>query len=260
MHQLRSVKHQVEIELMKHASDITKKGFERVLKFVKPGVIEYEIEAELTHEFLRNGSRGHAYEPIIASGKNACVLHYVVNDKACKDGELILMDFGAEYAGYASDMTRCVPVNGRFSKRQKEVYNAVLRVFYLVKNNLRPGKILRENLKQCQEAIEKECVDLGLFTMDQVKNQDKANPLYRKYFFHGVSHFLGIDVHDIGNHYKPIVENMIFTCEPGIYIKEEGIGVRIEGDMLITKGEPIDLLGNVPIEVEEIEDIMNGGK
>src|ERR1017187_1019149 len=159
MHLLRAVKHPVEIELMKHAAGITKKGFERILKFIKPGVMEYEVEAELTHEFLRNGSRGHAYEPIIASGKNACVLHYVVNDKECKDGELMLLDFGAEYAGYASDMTRCVPVNGRFSNRQKEVYNAVLRVFYLVKNNLRPGKILRENLKECQGDIEKECVD-----------------------------------------------------------------------------------------------------
>ncbi len=260
MHDLRSIKHPVEIELMKHAAGITKKGFERVLKFVKPGVMEFEIEAELTHEFLRNRSRGHAYEPIVASGANACVLHYVTNDQACKDGDIVLLDVGAEYAGYASDMTRCFPVNGRFTARQKEVYNAVLRVFYLVKGLLRPGRILRDNLAECQQAIEKECVDLGLFSMDDIRNQDKANPLYRKYFMHGVSHFLGIDVHDIGNHYKPIKENMVFTCEPGIYIKEEGIGVRIEGDMLITSGEPIDFLGNVPIEVEAIEDIMNAKK
>jgi Xaa-Pro aminopeptidase len=257
MHQARAVKHEVEIALMKHACDITRKGFDRVLHFVKPGVMEYDIEAELTHEFLRNGSRGHAYEPIIASGKNACVLHYVVNDKVCSDGELILLDFGAEYAGYASDLTRCVPVSGRFSARQKEVYNAVLRVFHIVKNNLRPEKILKDNLAAAQAAIEKECVDLGLITMDEIKNQDPANPLYKRYFNHGVSHFLGIDVHDVGNHYKPIAENMIFTCEPGIYIKEEGIGVRIEGDMLITSGAPIDLLGEIPIEVEEIEEIMS---
>jgi len=257
MHQLRAKKHEVEIELMKHAASITKKGFERVCHFVKPGVMEYQVEAELTHEFLSNGSRGHAYEPIVASGKNACVLHYVVNDKPCKDGDLLLLDVGAEYAGYASDMSRCIPVNGRFSPRQKQVYNAVLRVFYQVKANLKPGRILRDNLKACQEAIEKECVDLGLFSMNDVNNQDKANPLYRKYFMHGVSHFLGIDVHDVGNHYRPIQENMIFTCEPGIYIKEEGIGVRIEGNMLITKSEPIDLLGHIPMEVEAIEELMH---
>jgi Xaa-Pro aminopeptidase len=257
MHQLRAVKHEAEIHLMKHAAEITKKGFDRVLHFLRPGVMEYEVEAEITHEFIRNGSRGHAYEPIIASGASACVLHYIVNDKPCKDGDLMLLDFGAEYAGYSSDLTRCAPVNGLFSARQKQVYNAVLRVFYETKKNLRPGHILRENLKATQEMIEKECVDLGLITTEQIKNQDPNNPAYRKYFFHGVSHFLGIDVHDIGNHYRPISENMVFTCEPGIYIKEEGIGIRIEGDMLITHTQPIDLLGAVPIEVEEIEDIMN---
>jgi Xaa-Pro aminopeptidase len=257
MHQLRAVKQDAEIKMMQHAADITKTGFDRVLRFMKPGVLEYEVEAELTHEFIRNGSRGHAYEPIIASGKNACILHYITNDQPCKDGDLVLLDFGAEYAGYASDLTRCVPVNGRFSPRQKEVYNAVLRVFYTVKNLLRPGRILKDNLEACQHAIEKECVDLGLITLEDIRNQDPANPAYRKYFFHGVSHFLGIDVHDVGLHYKPITENMVFTCEPGIYIREEGIGVRIEGDMVVTRTEPIDLLGKVPIEIEEIEDIMN---
>jgi Xaa-Pro aminopeptidase len=260
MHQLRATKHEIEIKLMKHAGAITKKGLERVLHFMKPGVLEYEVEAELTHEFLRNGSRGHAYEPIIASGKNACVLHYITNDQVCKDGDLVLLDIGAEYAGYASDLTRCIPANGKFSPRQKEVYNAVLRVFYTVKSLLRPGRILKENLEACQHAIEKECVDLGLITMEDIRNQDPTNPAYRKYFMHGVSHFLGIDVHDVGNHYTPIKENMVFTCEPGIYIREEGIGVRIEGDMLITPNQPIDLLGDIPIEIEEIEQIMNSGK
>lgn len=260
MHELRAVKSDIEIALMQKACNITRKGFERILKFVKPGVMEYEVEAELTYEFLRNRSRGHAYEPIIASGKNACTLHYVTNNDVCKDGDLMLLDLGCEYANYVSDLSRCIPVNGRFSKRQKEVYNAVLRVFYQVQDLIRPGRILRDNQAEAGAMIEKELVDLGLLTMDDIRNQDPANPAYRRYFMHGVSHFLGIDVHDVGNHYRPMEEGMVFSCEPGIYIAEEGIGVRIEGDILVTSGKGIDLLGKVPVEVEEIEDLMHSGK
>lgn len=257
LHKLRAIKQPEEIELMKQAVAITKKGFERVMRFTKPGVMEYEIEAELTHEFLRNRSRGHAYEPIIASGASACVLHYVANDKACKDGDLLLLDFGAEYANYASDLTRCIPVNGRFSKRQKEVYNAVLRVMGFAMGMLKPGTILPEYQEAVGKEMEKELVDLGLLTMDQIRNQDPKWPAYKKYFMHGTSHFLGIDVHDVGNRYKPMQEGMVFTCEPGIYIVEEGIGVRIENDLVITSGKPMDLMAGFPIEVEEIEDFMN---
>jgi Xaa-Pro aminopeptidase len=257
LHRLRAIKQKEEIELIKQAVAITKKGFERVMRFVKPGVMEYEIEAELTHEFLRNRSRGHAYEPIVASGASACVLHYVANDKPCQEGDLLLMDFGAEYANYASDLTRCIPVSGRFSPRQKEVYNAVLRVMRFAMGMLKPGTKLPEYTEAVGKEMEKELVGLGLITTNDIKNQDPKWPAYKKYFMHGTSHFLGIDVHDVGNRYLPIEEGMVFTCEPGIYIREEGIGVRIENNLVITSGKPIDLMEGFPIEVEEIEEAMS---
>ena len=260
MHRIRSVKSPIEVAIILHACDITHKGVERVLRFVKPGVMEYEIEAEFTHEFLRNRSRGHAYGPIIASGKNACTLHYDVNDQQCKDGDLILIDVGAEYANYASDLTRTIPVNGRYTQRQKDVYNAVLRVFKGAKKLLLPGNTLKEHLEATAGLIEKELVDLKLITTDDIRNQDPANPVYRKYFMHGVSHYLGIDVHDVGSRYQKMTAGNIFTCEPGIYIREEGIGVRIENDILITEIGQVDLMEKIPIEVEQIEDIMNSGK
>ncbi len=257
MHRLRAVKSDIEVELIKNACGITKKGFERVLKFVKPGVMEYEIEAELTHEFLRNRSRGHAYEPIVASGPNACVLHYIANDQPCKDGDVILLDFGAEYANYASDLTRSIPVNGRFTKRQRQVYDAVLRVMKAAKKMLRPGNTLMSYHEAVGHIMEKELVDLGLITSRDITNQDPTWPAYKKYFMHGTSHFLGLNVHDVGNRYLPMQEGMVFTCEPGIYIPEEGLGIRLENDVLITHEGVIDLMANIPLEAEEIEDIMN---
>ena len=257
MHRLRAVKSEQEIAQIKQACEITKKGFERILKFVKPGVMEYEIEAELTHEFIRNRSRGHAYEPIIASGANACVLHYVANDQPCKDGDVILLDFGAEYANYASDLTRCIPVNGRFTKRQRQVYDAVLRVMKAARQMLRPGNILKDYHEAVGHIMEKELVELGLISMEDIRKQDPAWPAYKKYFMHGTSHFLGLNVHDVGNWYLPMQEGMVFTCEPGIYILEEGLGIRLENDILVSHEGPVDLMANIPLEVEEIEDLMN---
>jgi Xaa-Pro aminopeptidase len=257
MHRLRAVKSEQEIAQIKQACEITKKGFERILKFVKPGVMEYEIEAELTHEFIRNRSRGHAYEPIIASGANACVLHYVANDQPCKDGDVILLDFGAEYANYASDLTRCIPVNGRFTKRQRQIYDAVLRVMKAARQMLRPGNILKDYHEAVGHIMEKELVELGLISMEDIRKQDPAWPAYKKYFMHGTSHFLGLNVHDVGNWYLPMQEGMVFTCEPGIYILEEGLGIRLENDILVSHEGPIDLMANIPLEAEEIEDIMN---
>jgi Xaa-Pro aminopeptidase len=257
MHELRALKHPIEIQLMQHACNITEKGFRRVLNFVKNGVMEYEIEAEFNHEFLINRSKGFAYEPIIASGRNACVLHYIDNNKSCKDGELILMDVGAEYANYASDMTRCIPVNGRFSKRQKEVYNAVLRVMRNAASMLTPGTLLNDYHKEVGLIMQFELLGLGLIDQHDIDKQDPKNPAYRKYFMHGTSHFLGLDVHDVGLWDKPIQEGMVFTCEPGIYILEENLGIRLENDLLITNNQPFDLMSNIPIEVEDIEDLMN---
>jgi len=257
MHELRALKHEIEIQLMQQACNITEKGFRRVLGFIKPGVMEYEIEAEFNHEFLINRSKGFAYEPIIASGRNACVLHYIDNNKSCKDGEVILMDVGAEYANYASDMTRCLPVNGRFSKRQKEVYNAVLRVMKKAASLLTPGTMLNDYHKEVGFIMQSELLGLGLIDQHDIDKQDPKNPAYRKYFMHGTSHFLGLDVHDVGLWDKPIQEGMVFTCEPGIYILEENLGIRLENDLLITKNQPFDLMSNIPIEANEIEDLMN---
>jgi Xaa-Pro aminopeptidase len=257
LHELRSVKHPIEIDLLQHACNITEKGFRRVLNFVKPGVMEYEIEAEYMHEFLRNRSKGFAYEPIIASGRNACVLHYIDNNKKCKDGDVILMDVGAEYANYASDMTRCIPVSGRFSKRQKDVYNAVLKVMREATNMLTPGTLLGDYHKEVGKVMQSELLGLGLLDQNDIDKQDSKNPAFRKYFMHGTSHYLGLDVHDVGHWDTPIKEGMVFTCEPGIYILEENLGIRIENDLVITKDKPFDLMANIPIEADEIESLMN---
>ena len=257
MHDLRSVKHPVEIELLQHACNITEKGFRRVLRFVKAGVMEYEIEAEYMHEFLINRSKGFAYEPIIASGRNACVLHYIDNNKVCLDGDVILMDVGAEYANYSSDMTRCVPVNGRFTRRQKDVYNAVLNVMKQARSMLKPGVLLSDYHKEVGLIMQSELLGLGLINQHDIDKQDPKNPAYRKYFMHGTSHFLGLDVHDVGHFDKPIKEGMVFTCEPGIYILEENLGIRLENDLVITNDKPFDLMTNIPLEPEEIEDLMN---
>ncbi len=257
MHELRAIKHPLEVDLLQHACNITEKGFRRVLDFVKPGVMEYEIEAEYIHEFIRNRSKGFAYEPIIASGFNACVLHYIDNNQECKDGDVILMDVGAEYANYASDMTRCIPVSGRFTDRQKEVYNAVLRVMKAATEMLRPGTMLAEYHKEVGLIMQSELIGLGLINQHEIDKQDPKNPVYKKYFMHGTSHYLGLDVHDVGLWDKPIEKGMVFTCEPGIYIREENLGIRLENDILVTDNKPFDLMQKIPLEVEEIESLMN---
>lgn len=258
MHRLRSVKSVEEINQMQNACNITEAGLRRVLKFVKPGVLEYEIEAEFAHEFLRRGSRGFAYTPIIASGFNACVLHYIENNLPCNDGDLILMDVGAEYGNYASDMTRTIPVSGKFTPRQKDVYNAVLRVMRAAMDLLRPGVYLADYHKKVGVLMEKELIGLGLLTQKQVDEQDPANPAYKKYFMHGTSHFIGLDVHDVGLWYEPIQAGNIFTVEPGIYIREENMGIRLENDILITETGYVDLMENIPLEADEIEALMQG--
>jgi Xaa-Pro aminopeptidase len=257
MHKLRAIKSKYEIALMQQACDITEKGFRRLLNFVKPGVMEYEIEAELLHEFVRNRSRGFAYGPIIASGASACVLHYVENNKECKAGDVILLDVAAEYANYASDLTRCLPVSGKFTARQKQVYNAVLRLMKAAKAMLTVGNKIPDYHKAVGLLMEKELVDLGLLTMDDIKNQNPEWPAYKKYFMHGTSHFLGLDVHDVGDFNRPLEAGMVFTCEPGIYIPEENLGIRLENDILITANGPDDLMKNIPLEAEEIETLMN---
>ena len=258
MHKIRSIKHQIELELMQTACNITEAGVRRLLGFIKPGVWEYEIEAELAHEFLRKRSKGFAYTPIVASGKNACVLHYIENNQQCQDGDVILLDVGAEYANYSSDLTRCIPVNGRFTVRQKAVYNAVLHVKNEATKLLVPGTIMAEYHKQVGLLMEEQLVNLGLISMDHIKNQDPAWPAYKKYFMHGTSHFLGLDTHDVGLWHEPIAANMVFTVEPGIYIPAEGLGIRLEDDVVVqASGAPFNLMGNIPIEAEEIEALMN---
>lgn len=254
---LRAIKHTIEIDLIQQACNITEKAFRRVLKFVRPNVWEYEIEAEMLHEMIINRSKGYAYSPIIASGKNACVLHYTENNKQCKDGEVILIDAAAEYANYASDMTRCIPVNGKFTKRQKEVYKSVLFVLKEATKLLKPGMTFEQYNKEVGKMMTEELLKLKLLTKDEVKKQNPDNPTYKKYFMHGTSHFLGIDVHDVGFFYEPMQAGMVFTCEPGIYIPEENLGIRLENNILITKKGQINLMQNIPIEPEEIEDLMN---
>ncbi len=257
MHDIRSVKDEREVALIQRACDLTESAFRKILKTVKPGMMEYEIEADIVHEFIRNKSRGFAYTPIIASGRNACVLHYIDNNSECKSGDVILMDFAAEYANYASDMTRCIPVSGKFTERQKQVYNAVLRVMRAATKMLVPGTLLHEYQKKVGLLMEKELLYLGLITQDDIDNQSLDHPVYKKFFMHGTSHFLGLDVHDVGFFTKPIRAGMVFTCEPGIYIPEENLGIRIENDILVTEDGPVDLMANIPIEADEIEALMS---
>ena len=255
---LRPVKSEIEVQLTKKACEITRDAFVRVLKFTKPGVSEYEIEAEIIHEFIRQRATGHAYNPIIASGPNANILHYNDNNQVCKAGDVILFDFGAEYANYNADMSRSIPVSGRFSPRQKDVYNAVLRVMRAATKMLVAGTIWNEYHDEVGRIMEAELIGLGLLDKQAVAKQNPANPLYKKYFMHGTSHHLGIDVHDFASRYKAFEVGNILTCEPGIYIPEEGLGIRIENNILITKNGNIDLMADIPVEVEELEDIMNG--
>lgn len=254
---LRAVKSQLEIDLIQKACNITEKGFRRVLDFVKPGVYEYEIEAELIHEFIRNRSKGFAYQPIIASGASACILHYVDNNAQCQDGDVILLDVAAEYANYNSDLTRSIPVNGKFSKRQLEVYRAVLRVMRGAMGILRPGVVISEYQAEVGKIMESELINLGLLKKNDVKKQDPTSPLYKKYFMHGTSHHLGLDVHDVGNVYRKIEKGMVFTVEPGIYIPEENLGIRLENNVVVEEEGLTDLMATIPIEPEEIEDLMN---
>ncbi len=256
LHRLRSLKSKEEIEQMQKACNITEAAFRRILKFTRPGVLEYEIEAEFAHEFLRRGSRGFAYTPIIASGFNACVLHYIENNQPCKDGDVILLDVGAEYGNYASDMSRSIPVNGKFTSRQKDVYNAVLRVMRGAMDILKPGVMLGEYQQKVGKIMEKELIQLGLITQADVDNQDSSAPAYKKYFMHGTSHFIGLDVHDVGLWHEPVQAGMIFTVEPGIYIREENLGIRLENNILITENGFIDLMENIPVEADEIEALM----
>lgn len=258
LQRLRSVKDHIELELMQKACDITEKGFRRILNFVKPGVMEYNIEAEFMHEFLNNRSRGFAYTPIIASGNNANVLHYIENNQECKAGDLILMDVGAEYANYSSDMSRTIPVSGKFSKRQKEVYNAVLRVKNEATKLLVPGTIWKEYHVEVGKIMTSELLGLGLLDKADVQNENPDWPAYKKYFMHGTSHHIGLDTHDYGLLWEPMQPNMVFTVEPGIYIPAEGFGIRLEDDVVIQeKGEPFNLMRNIPIEADEIEELMN---
>lgn len=258
LHRIRSIKEQSELDLMQTACDITEKGIRRLLSFVKPGVWEYEIEAELAYEFIRNRSKGFAYTPIIASGKNACVLHYIENNTQCQSGDVILLDVGAEYANYSSDLTRCLPVNGRFTDRQKAVYNAVLRVKNGAESLLVPGTMMNDYHREVGKLMESELLGLGLIDTTDIKNQDPNWPAFKKYFMHGTSHFIGLDTHDVGIWHEPIKAGMVFTCEPGIYIPEEGLGIRIEDDLVVREsGSPFNLMANIPIEVDEIETLMN---
>lgn len=258
LQRLRSVKDPIELELIQKACDITEKGFRRILNFVKPGVWEYEIEAEFIHEFIRNRSRGFAYTPIIASGNNANILHYIENNQRCKDGDLLLLDVGAEYANYSSDMTRTIPVNGKFTTRQKKVYQAVLEVLREANTLLTPGTIWKEYHVEVGKIMTDKLLQLGLLDQADVKNENPEWPAYKKYFMHGTSHHLGLDTHDYGILWEPMKANMVFTIEPGIYIPEEGFGIRLENDVVIQNhGDPIDLMGNIPIEAEEIEELMN---
>jgi len=257
MHHLRATKSKVEISLIKEACRITGKAFFTALDFVRPGVWEFEIEAEMNRAFLINRSRGPAFETIVASGANSCILHYVKNNRQCRKGDVLLMDFGAEYANYAADVTRTIPVSGRFSPRQRAVYEAVLKVQKAAIQMICPGNTFDEFHKEVGREMEAALIDLGLLNARDIKSQDPEKPLYKKYFMHGASHHLGLDVHDLGNKYRKFEAGMVVTCEPGIYILAEDIGVRIENDILITKKGPLDLTQTIPVEPEEIEGLMN---
>jgi len=254
---LRPIKSDFEILYTQKACDITGDAFKRILKFIKSGVHEYEIEAEIIHEFIKQQATGHAYSPIIASGKNACVLHYNDNNQICKDGDVILFDFAAEYGNYNADLSRAVPVNGKFTKRQKDVYNAVLHVFKEARKMLVAGTIWNEYHEEVGKIMTSELIKLGLLNKHDVEKQDAKMPAYKKYFMHGTSHHLGIDVHDFASRYVPFAVGNILTCEPGIYILNEGLGIRLENDILITDNRNKDLMAHIPIEADEIEEIMN---
>ena len=258
LQRLRSVKDPIETRLIQHACNITNKGFRRILNFVKPGVWEYEIEAEFIHEFLINKSKKFAYTPIIASGHNANILHYIENNMQCKNGDLILLDVGAEYANYSSDMTRTIPVNGRFNERQKAVYNSVLKVKKEATKLLVPGTDWAEYHTEVGKLMTSELIDLKLLDKSDIQQQSKDKPAYKKYFMHGTSHHMGLDTHDYGLLEEPMEENMVFTVEPGIYLPTEGFGIRLEDDVIIQKtGEPINMMRDIPIEIDEIENLMN---
>lgn len=253
----RAIKSPAEIELIRAACQITRKAFLRTLRFVQPGVWEHEIEAEVLHEFIRNRATGPAYGSIIATGKNACILHYVQNNQQCQDGELILMDFGAEYANYSSDLTRTIPVSGKFSTRQKDIYNSVLRIMKHATRQLVPGKTLDQYHIALGEIVTEELLKLGLLTLQDLSASGSIPP-YKKYFMHGCSHYLGLDTHDVGSRYTPFAPGMVFTCEPGIYVPEEGIGIRIENNIWIQENTNEDLMADIPREVNELEAIMAG--
>lgn len=256
MHQLRAIKSPEEIRLMRKAADITGNAFRRLLGFVKPGVWEYEVEAEILHEFVKSGSRGPAYTSIIGSGESATILHYISNDRQCQDGDVLLLDFGAEYANYAADLTRSIPVNGTYTPRQRQVYDAVLRVFKFCQTRLVVGNSIEDYHREVGATMEQELIKLDLLRADDVKNQDPDAPLYKKYFPHGTSHYLGLDVHDVGYKYRKFEAGMVYTIEPGIYIREEKLGIRLENDFLITPGGNDDLMANIPIELADIERLM----
>ena len=256
LHQLRVVKTDLEIELLNEAIDITAKGFRRTLRFVKPGVTEYEVEAEWAREFIRRRGK-FAYTPIVAAGKNNCVLHYLQNDQVCKKSQLLLMDVGASYANYNADMTRTIPVGGTFSRRQKQVYNAVLRVLRASIDGATVGKLHRDWTKESQAHMNEELLKLGLLKPSQVKKQDPDTPACRKYFMHGLGHPLGLDVHDVGDANAPFAPGTVLTVEPGIYLPNEGFGIRLEDDIVVTKDGPINLMAKIPIEADEIESIMS---
>ena len=259
MHYLRAVKSAVEIDLMREACAITEKGFRSILPLIKPGIMEYEIEAALISEFIRHRSSGFAYEPMIGSGANACVLHYNANNQACQAGTTILLDAGAMYANYCSDLTRVIPVSGRFTQRQRAVYDAVLRVMRQAQQLLVPGNDLSTYHRAVGKVMEQELVGLGLLDRTDINNQDPKNPAYKKYFMHGTSHHIGLNTHDVGDTHREFKPGMVFTIEPGIYIREEGLGMRLENNFVIREGGLEDLMATTPIEAEEIEALMNQG-
>jgi Xaa-Pro aminopeptidase len=259
MRELRVIKSEEEITLMEEACRITGETFLNVLKKVKPGIMEYEIEALMTHDFIRLGARGHAYHPIIACGLSACILHYIDNNSACTDGSLLLMDFGAEYGNYAADCTRTIPINGRFTPRQKDLYKTVLEVMKFAISLMVPGNSISKVHQEVCRRFEQEHIRLGLYTKTEFEKQDKENPLYQRYYMHGTSHFIGLDVHDVGNRDEEFRPGMVMTCEPGIYIPEEKTGIRLENNILITRDGNVDLMKEIPIEPGEIEELMIRG-
>lgn len=256
MRSLRTVKSDEEISMIQTACSITKDAFIRVLDFIRPGIVEYEVEAEMIHEFIMKGARGHAFQPIIASGKNACILHYESNNKLCKDGELLLMDFGAEYGYYNADCSRTIPVSGRFTERQRTVYESVLDVFKFARSLMKPGTTINKVHEAVCKRFEKEHVKIGLYTQKELDSQNSTNPLYQQFYMHGTSHFMGLDVHDPGDKDAEFKPGMVLTCEPGIYIPEEQLGIRIENDILITETGNRDLMEDIPLEIDEIEKLM----